>query len=92
MIGGGSSPVTSQIQYVTISSKGNALDFGGLTSSLEHISGTDNSIRGVFGGGAYVNTMQYITIATTGNAQDFGDLIKKTGYAGGTSDSHGGLG
>ena len=30
--------------------------------------------RGLWGGGATVNTIDYVTIATTGNAIDFGDL------------------
>ena len=71
-------------------------DFGDLVVTREHISGTDNSTRGVFAGGAtptLTNNMDYITIASTGDAKDFGDLPGvKPAYAGGTSDSHGGLG
>ena len=54
----------------------------------EHLSGTDNSIRGVFIGGVTPtaqNVIDHITIATTGDAQDFGDLIAKgVGYSGST--------
>ena len=63
------------MDYITISSTGNATDFGDLTDGREILSACSNSSRGVFGGGdgaAY--TIDYITFATTGNAQDFGDL------------------
>ena len=82
--------------YFTFSSLGNGLNFGDLTTATDHVTGFDNSIRGIFGGGqapTYVNTIEYITIATTGNAADFGDLNRANlAYAGGTSDAHGGLG
>lgn len=95
VIGGGSAPVTNTIQYVTISTLGDAVNFGDLITAREHLSSTDNSIRGVFIGGVtptILNTIDYVTIASTGNAADFGDLSQTIGYSGGTSDSHGGLG
>jgi hypothetical protein len=69
------------IDYITISTTGNASDFGDLTQAKSFIGGCSNSTRGVFGGGfnntptaTFFNTIEYITIATTGNALDFGDL------------------
>lgn len=65
------------MDYVTIASTGNALDFGDLTSAREGLSACSSSTRGVFGGGdngAFTNILDYITIASTGNATDFGDL------------------
>jgi len=83
--GGYNAPVSSPgylsvIDYVTIATKGNALDHGDLTVARNGITGTSNSVRGVFGGGAKPpsdtkeNTIDYTTIASKGNAQDFGDL------------------
>jgi hypothetical protein len=83
------------IDYITISSTGNAADFGDL-SSAKHILGSASSpTRGTFAGGgtSYFNTIEYVTISSTGNASDFGDLtVGRLFYNGGCSDSHGGLG
>ena len=73
----GPATVFNTIEYVTISTTGNAQDFGDLTSSARsRFSGGCNSTRGIFGGGrtpTRVNTIDFITIATLGNTQDFGD-------------------
>ena len=75
---GGKASGGNHIEYVTIATTGNAIDFGGdLTSARRSLTGISNGSRGVFCGGAptIVNVMDYITIATTGvNAADFGDL------------------
>ena len=96
--GGADGPASSDmkdvIEYVTISSLGNALDFGDLIGANENVRGTSNKVRGVFAGGyqpTHTNTMQYITISTTGNAKDFGDLISVISQPGMCSDSHGGI-
>ena len=69
------------IDFITISSTGNASDFGDLTQA-RYISGAcSSSTRGVFGGGVnpgIVNTIDFITISSTGNAVDFGDLTQAT--------------
>jgi hypothetical protein len=74
---GGTNP-TNIIDYVNISSTGNAQDFGDLSVSKSGLSACSSSTRGVFGGGialtTYFNTIEYVTISSTGNAQDFGDL------------------
>ena len=84
------------IEYVTISSTGNAQDFGDLVKASRSFSGTSNNTRGVFGGGyrpsGIDNALDFIIIATTGNAQDFGDLSVGRSQLAGCSDSHGGLG
>ena len=89
------------IQYVTIATTGDSVDFGDYVTVGENIRGVTNSLRGVFAGGycpGFVNTINYITIATTGNSVDFGDISNgqtspNTGLsqAGNASDSHGGL-
>lgn len=67
------------IDYITISSTGNAADFGDLTFAGNGRTATDNGVgdRGVWGGGttgAAQNIMDYVTISSIGNALDFGDL------------------
>ena len=85
LIAGGDSPadasLTDTIEYVTIASLGNAIDFGNLTDARSRVGGCSNSIRGVFACGRIgesptVNTdiIDYVTIATTGNATDFGPV------------------
>ena len=66
------------IQYVTISTTGNASDFGDLTRGVRKVSACGDGTYGVFSGGETSsgrdNVMEYITIQTTGNGTDFGDL------------------
>mgnify|MGYP001217720887 CR=1 FL=1 len=69
----------NKIDYVTIATTGDAIDFGDLTDALYSMAGTGSSTRGIFAGGynpagSSINVINYVTIATTGNAQDFGDL------------------
>jgi hypothetical protein len=77
--GQGISPVFSNvIDYVNISSAGNALDFGDLSSVKSGAFGCSSSTRGLFSGGynpTRLNVIDYITISSTGDVQDFGDLI-----------------
>ena len=91
---------TTTIDYITIASEGNAIDFGDTANSVAQIkNGASTATRGVFAGGTTdgsnaLNRIEYVTIASTGNAQDFGDLGmggRRNGI-GGLSDSHGGLG
>ena len=82
------------IDFITIASTGNALDFGDLTVGGQGVGANSNSIRGVFGGRTNPSKQQvidYVEIATTGNAKDFGDLLNTFANCAGTSDSHGGL-
>jgi hypothetical protein len=85
---------SNTIDYVLISSDGNAVDFGDLTVARRHMCAVQSITRGVFAGGSSSgNTIDYITITTSGNAQDFGDLSKSgRTHNNGASDSHGGLG
>ena len=73
-----------RIQYITISSTGNSIDFGNMTASNQGGNGCSNGSRGIIFGGGYpsVNVIQYLTISTPGNASDFGDMIQNN-YNGG---------
>ena len=82
-----------KIEYITISSAGNATDFGNLTVGRRGPGGTSNGSRGVFSGGwlghptnTYLDIIDYITIATTGNGTDFGDLTVDKSSCCATSD------
>lgn len=79
------------IEYITISSTGNTVQFGNLTTSGARgwLASSGSSVRGIFAGGynqpvSTINVIDYVTISTTGNAIDFGDLTKgTTGFQGG---------
>ena len=71
-----------------------AQDFGDLSQARALISGTSNSLRGIFAAGiapSRVNTIDFITIASTGNAADFGDMTETTHSPHAGSNGHGGL-
>ena len=67
----------NNIEYVTVQSTGNAIDFGDRT--LNGGVSCGSSPTRTVGGGQYespgrTNTIDYVTTATLGNAADFGDL------------------
>ena len=74
------------IEYVTMQSAGNTVDFGNLTLARDFPTAVNSSVRIVFAGGAQYptayNNMDFITTASLGNAVDFGDL---TGTSQGTA-------
>ena len=52
LVAGGADPgKLNSIEYVTIPSKGNALDFGDLSNNIDQTEGNSNGVRGIFGGG-----------------------------------------
>lgn len=76
--GGSPRPSYNIIDYVTISTIGNALDFGDLTQTISTASSASSSTRGIryggfISGGTSSNIIDYVTISSTGDAQDFGD-------------------
>ena len=68
---------TNVINYITISTTGNAADFGDLSVARSRVQGCSNSTRGLVMGGvtpSASDVIDYITTATLGNAVDFGNL------------------
>jgi hypothetical protein len=68
----------NNIDYVTIQSAGNAIDFGDLTANYAAGAAFSSSTRGVFvqgSGPGAANTIDYIQISTLGNAVNFGQTI-----------------
>ena len=89
-------PATNEIQFFTISTQGNAADFGDLTRERNPASMGSN-VRGVFASGSpgqgpyYTNEMDFITLASTGNATDFGDNNENVSGPTGLSNATRGL-
>jgi len=84
----------NNIDQLTISTTGNATDFGNLTVARTEAAGLSSSTRGIFGGGLVstfgrTDVIDYVTIASSGNATDFGNLISSAGIksAGAVSSS-----
>ena len=87
------------IDYVTIATLGNAVDFGDHTIETYYRTGASSSTRGVFAGGGNIspantltNVIDYIQIMSIGNAIDFGDLDSPKMQPRAVSNGHGGLG
>ena len=93
VIGGGYvAPLrVDDIEFVEISTLGNALSFGELTADTAQPGPAADSTRGVFCGGMLqsgnTNVIQYVTIASSGNGIDFGDLTRGTNSPGALSSS-----
>ena len=89
---GASSPkVTNTIDYVTISTAGNATDFGDLTAADQDIVPCGSSrTRGVFRDGNSA-PMTYVTFATTGNSVSFGNSGLTANRANGLSNETRGI-
>ena len=92
IICGGITPSsTNVIEYVTIMTEGDAVDFGDLTRSGNVLgAGTGSSTRMLIGGGAnpsITNVIDYITISTLGNSSDFGDLTDQRSDLASNSDN-----
>ena len=74
-IGGYNPAYTNIIDYVTISTAGNAIDFGDLNTATHLAAATASKTRAVVGGGSpSTDEIQYFTMASLGNAADFGNL------------------
>jgi len=77
-------PHMGTMDYVNVSSSGNAIDFGDFTQGRSAKQGGASRTRGLFQGGRFspsadgYNIIDYITFSSTGNATNFGDLTGET--------------
>ena len=81
IVAGGADPssVFNIIEYITMTSTGDFVDFGDLSQTTQSCGGCSSPVRGIIMGGHdgsnRVNTIAHIQISTLGNAADFGDLL-----------------
>jgi len=83
-------PESDVIDYVTIATQGNAVDFGNLTTATKSGMACGSATRGFYFGGitpSYVDTIEYITWGSTGNATDFGNLTEAVRIGAGANNS-----
>ena len=77
--------VVDTIEFVTIASTGNSLDFGNLTAASQTHQCSSSPTRTLKYGGFNPNRtagIEFITTASTGNAVAFGELTRACGRAG----------
>jgi len=83
------------IDYITISTLGNAINFGDLQAGTLAGSSCASSVRGIFAGGQRTPlgtaVISFITFSSTGNASTFGNLSAATQWPSGFSNSTRGL-
>jgi len=73
--GGGAPAAVNTIDYVNISSTGDAIDFGDLLFTSFINGSCSSATRGLWAGSRpSTNTINFVTIASTGDATNFGDL------------------
>ena len=91
--------MVNNIDFLTMATTGNALDFGDLSDQTNACGAMSSPTRcviklGVAGPGnsTTTNVVDFIQFATTGNSVDFGDSVNQTyGVGEGISNGHGGL-
>ena len=87
---------TTSVEFVTMASQGNAIDYGDCTTASRLAAGASNSVKSFLAGGDVsgavgTNVIQQGVITTGGDWTDFGDLTVAKYGGGGTSNAHGGL-
>jgi len=93
----GLTPSSSELlDYITISSLGNATYFGDLTHARRNCAACSSSTRGLIGGGydypsaGNTNEIMYVTLASEGTAADFGTLVQaESGFGAAASSTRG---
>ena len=87
-------PITYDVvDYITISTLGDAQDFGDFTAGTRFGAACSSSTRALYGGGlnpGVTVTIEFFTISSTGDATDFGDLTdSRQGNSAGSSSTRG---
>ena len=93
---GSNGATNNNIDFFTMSSQADGLDFGDLSITSRGVSGCSSPTRGIFflgdnAGSTKVNTIEHVTISTTGNSSDFGDSTTTARYSSGCSNAVRGL-
>ena len=89
-VGSSSSNLTDRIDQITISTLGNALDFGNLTAAHYGMGVVCDGTRVITAGGrtpSFVQDIDYFTISSQGDAVDSGSDLNNTENPAGLSDS-----
>ena len=83
--GNENSPIHADIEYITISTTGNSIDFGSnLSDSKRRCSGFGSRTRVCIAAGrtpTNKNTIDFVTFSSTGTTTAWGDTLNNTGTA-----------
>ena len=86
---------TNTIQFITMATTGNSVEFGDVTSGYQQMGGSSQTraviASGIGNPGSSQNIIEFVEIATTGNAADFGDCTARDENLAACSNGHGGL-
>ena len=82
---------SAAIDMITISTQGNATNFGNLTQARLGVSAYSSRTRGVFHTGLNHNEIDFITFAHTGTCTDFGNSQSNRAYMKGLSNETRGI-
>ena len=95
VFGGGSPSQVNIMNFITISTTGNAEDFGDMTSGHQSRAAFASATRGLFAGGytpsGDSSKIDYVIISSKGGAVDFGDTFISRQNCMGTSDATRGI-
>ena len=94
-IGGNNGETYDDIEFITISTQGNAQDFGNLTQDKLACGTCGSRTRGIAAAGqtspGFSDVIDFMTFSSTGNAADFGDSTSARDFLGGLSNQTRGL-
>ena len=95
VFGGGSPSYVNILNFITITTLGNAEDFGDITTGHQSRASFASATRGIWAGG-YVpsgtsSAIDYVIISSKGGASDFGETVISRQNCMGTSDSTRGI-
>ena len=85
------SGANKEINYITVTTTGDAADFGDTIDLAAFTAASGSDTRALFyegsKSGGYSDIISYVTIASLGNATDFGDISEDRGYSTSTSNN-----
>ena len=88
--GGNTGPATTKaVNYISIPTTGNALEFGDLIAASRFLSSCASATRAIIGAGTGGVALDYFAIASKGNGTDYGDLSIQSGVGGVGSSTRG---
>ena len=93
---GGSTPTnTNTVDVITLSTTGNAADYGDLATIQGAAPGYGSTTRGISHAGegapGYINNITYFNFSSQGNGSDFGDSTQSGGFGAGHSNNTRGI-
>ena len=95
VFGGGSPSQVNIMNFITISTAGNAEDFGDMTTGHQSRAAFASATRGLFAGGytpsGESSKIDYVIISSKGGANDFGDTVITRQNPMGSSDATRGI-